>query len=159
MKSPKMKFETKVISGGPKGAWTFIRVPFSVQEAFGSKALVRVTGTINGFAFRNSLMPEGNGMHRMNVGKEMQADATVRPGDIVKMVLERDDKERTVDVPAELKAALKKNKAAGIFFESLTASCKKEYADWIAGAKQQATKMSRSQKAIELLLEKKKRIR
>jgi uncharacterized protein YdeI (YjbR/CyaY-like superfamily) len=75
------------------------------------------------------------------------------------MVLERDDKERTVDVPAELKAALKKNKAAGIFFESLTASYKKEYADWITGAKQQATKMSRSQKAIELLLEKKKRIR
>jgi hypothetical protein len=75
---------------------------------------------MNGFAFRNSLMPEGSGTHRMMVGKELQAGAKARAEDVVSVVLKRDDEKRSVEVPAELAAALKKNKQTAAFFAALT---------------------------------------
>jgi hypothetical protein len=154
-----MSFDSKLISSGPKGAWTFMDVPFNVHEVFGTKGRVPVAGTMNGFPFRNSIMPEGDGTHRMMVGKELRAGAKAQAGDIVKVTLERDEKERTVEVPSELVSALKKHKTAGTFFASLTASQKKEYADWISSAKQAETKASRVEKAIDFLIEGKKRLR
>ena len=155
----KKTFQTTLIATGPKGAWTYISIPFDVHQVFGSRARVSVKGTINGFAFRNSLMPEGDGTHRMMVGKDMQAGAKASPGDTVKVTLERDDEERPVDIPVELAAALKTSKPAGAFFASLTPSQKRDYSGWIAAAKQEATRASRAAKAVEMLLEGKKRIR
>jgi hypothetical protein len=54
-----------------------------VQKAFGTKARVPVVGTINGFSFRNSLMPEGNGTHSMIANKELQKGAKATAGDTV----------------------------------------------------------------------------
>ncbi len=155
----KQVFEAKLISTGPKGAWTYIDIPFDVQKVFGTRARVPVAGTINGFSFRNSVMPEGDGTHRMMVGKELLAGAKARPGDIVRVTLDRDDEERPVDVPLELAAALKKSKPAAAFFAGLTASQKNEYASWIASAKQAETKANRVAKAIEYLVAGKKRLR
>ena len=112
------KFKAKLTAIGPGGAWTILPIPFNVAEVFGTKARVPVAGTMNGFAFRNSLMPEGNGTHRMMVGKEVQAGAKARAGDVVSVVLKRDDEERTVDVPEELAAAFKKEQAGSKVFRS-----------------------------------------
>jgi hypothetical protein len=114
------KFKAKLTAIGPKGAWTILPIPFNVAEVFGTKARVPVAGTMNGFAFRNSLMPEGNGTHRMMVGKELQAGAKARAGEVVSVVLKRDDEKRIVETPAELAAALKKNKQAAAFFTALS---------------------------------------
>jgi hypothetical protein len=153
------EFKTKLIAIGPSGAWTILRPPFKVAEVFGTRARVPVAGTMNGFAFRNSLMPEGDGNHRMMVGKELQAGAKVKAGDTVAVVLDRDTEKRSVDIPAELTAALKKNKQAGVFFAGLSPSCKAEYATWIAGAKQAETRSNRAAKAVEMLCAGTKRIR
>jgi hypothetical protein len=153
------KFKTKLVAIGPKGAWTILPIPFNVAEVFATKARVPVTGTMNGFPFRNSLMPEGNGTHRMMVGKELQAGAKARAGDVVSVILMRDDKKRSVETPAELAAALKKNQRAAAFFAALTPSCKAEYAGWISTAKQAETRTTRAAKAVEMLLAGKKRLR
>jgi Bacteriocin-protection, YdeI or OmpD-Associated/Domain of unknown function (DUF1905) len=153
------KFKVKLTAIGPAGAWTILRAPFNVAEVFGTKGRVPVAGTMNGFAFRNSLMPEGDGTHRMMVGKDLQAGAKAGAGDVVSVVMKRDDKERSVETPAELAAALKKNKPAAAFFASLSPSCKSEYATWIASAKHAETKAARAAKAIEMLIVGKKRIR
>jgi len=153
------KFKAKLTAIGPGGAWTILRAPFNVAEVFGTKARIPVTGTMNGFAFRNSLMPEGDGTHRMMVGKELQAGAKARAGDVVSLVLKRDDEKRTVEVLKELAAALKKNKPAAAFFAALSPSCKSEYAAWIASAKQAETRATRATKAIEMLTAGKKRLR
>jgi hypothetical protein len=147
----KKKFEAKLTSRGPGGAWTFLYIPFNVEEAFGSKARVSVSGTINGFPFRNSLLPMGDGTHRMAVSKEMQACAKATAGDTVNVTMEVDRAERTVEVPKELVQTLKKNKKAAEFFGSLSYSHKRAYADWVGGAKQEATRESRAAKAIEML--------
>jgi hypothetical protein len=147
----KEKFEAKLTAQGPGGAWTFLYIPFSVEEVFGSRARVSVSGTINGFPFRNSLLPMGGGTHRMAVSREMQAGAKAAAGDTVKVTMEVDRAERTIEVPKELEQALKKNKKAAEFFSSLSYSHKRAYTDWVGGAKQEATRASRAAKAIEML--------
>ena len=153
------KFRAKLTAVGPGGAWTILPIPFNVAEVFGTKARVPVAGTMNGFAFRNSLMPEGDGTHRMMVGKELQVGAKARAGDVVSVVIKRDDEERTVDVPEELAAAFKKSKPAANFFAALSPSCKAEYSTWVSSAKQAETRASRAAKAVEMLTAGKKRLR
>jgi hypothetical protein len=153
------KFKTKLLSKGPGGAWTYLPIPFDVAQVFGSKSRVPVAGTINGFPFRNSLMPEGDGTHSMMVSKELQAGANARAGDLVVVSLQRDQEERSIDVPKELEAALKGNKKAASFFATMTHSQKSEYVVWISSAKQAATKSSRAAKAAEMLAAGKKRLR
>lgn len=42
-------------------AWTFMTIPFDVRVVYKTRSRVPVAGTINDFAFRNSIMPEGDG--------------------------------------------------------------------------------------------------
>lgn len=152
----KQVFKARLEGRGPSGSWTFLPIPFNVEKAFGSKAQVRVAGTLNACPFRNSLMPEGDGTHSMMVNKELQGKAGVSKGDIVKVVMDVDNEERKVIVPGELKSALAAAPAAREFFEHLSYSRQKEYADWIEGAKRQETKSSRVEKSIERLLKRQK---
>lgn len=61
------------------------------------------------------------------------------------------------EVPAELTAALKKNKAAAKVFAGFSDSCRREYADWIAEAKRPETKEKRVTQAVEWIAEGKQR--
>jgi hypothetical protein len=155
----KKTFEAKLKSKGPGGAWTYLPIPFDVEQFFGSKARVPVSGTINGFPFRNSLMPEGDGTHSMMVSKELQSGAKAVAGEKVHVTMQRDEEERTVSVPNELQQALLKNPTASSVFAALTYSQRKEYSDWIVSAKQAATKQTRVRKAVEMLAAGKKRLR
>jgi hypothetical protein len=155
----RQQFEARLTAKGPKGAWTFLPIPFDVEQVFGVKARVAVSGTMNGFPFRNSLMPEGDGTHSMAVSKDLQRGAKAAAGDLVQVVIEPDNAERVVEIPEELKNALAKHKQAASFFSSLTPSQKKEYADYISSAKQAATKEGRVDKALEMLVAGKKRLR
>jgi len=62
-----------------------------------------------------------------------------------------------VVVPAELAAALKKNKAAAKVFAEFSPSCKKEYSEWISEAKREETKAKRVAQAVEWIAEGKQR--
>ncbi len=60
-------------------------------------------------------------------------------------------------VPDDLAVALKKNKKALATFNGFSYSHKKEYVEWIVGAKQEATRQRRLATAIEWLAEGKSR--
>ena len=62
-----------------------------------------------------------------------------------------------VETPAEFRAALKKNKAAGKVFEAFSPSCKREYVEWIADAKREETRERRVAQAVEWIAEGKQR--
>jgi len=110
-KPNRLKFEAELLSRGPGGAWTYIEYPFSAQEVFGRKGQVPVRVILNGFAFRNSLMPRA-GVHILGVGKDVLAGAAATPGDTVHVELALDDAPRTVTVPADLETALRRAPAA-----------------------------------------------
>jgi hypothetical protein len=60
-------------------------------------------------------------------------------------------------VPADLKAALAKNKKAGATFEAFSYSHKKEYVQWLAEAKREETRATRLEQAIAMMAEGKQR--
>jgi uncharacterized protein YdeI (YjbR/CyaY-like superfamily) len=61
------------------------------------------------------------------------------------------------EIPAELSAALKTNKAAAKVFAEFSPSCRREYSEWIAEAKRSATKEKRVAQAVEWIAEGKQR--
>jgi hypothetical protein len=61
------------------------------------------------------------------------------------------------EVPAELIAALKKNKAAAATFGGFSPSCQREYTEWITEAKREETREKRVAQAVEWMAEGKQR--
>jgi Domain of unknown function (DUF1905)/Bacteriocin-protection, YdeI or OmpD-Associated len=149
MTNEQLRFKVK-LAGGGMGAVCAISPPLDVPEFFGTRARVPVRGTINGFPFRSSLMPMG-GCHMMPVNKTLRDGAGVKAGDIVDVVMERDEEKRTVEAPAVLKKALRKNKVAKANWEKMAFTHKKEMAIWLEGAKQEETRARRLSKAMHVL--------
>ncbi len=147
----------RVVLEGVKGTEALvITIPFNVEEVFGTRARVPVKGTINGFAFRSSIFPEGNGVHYMAVNKAMREGAKVRAGDRAEFVMERDDAPRIITPPKDFARALKANKAASARWQKLSYTNQKEYVKAIEEAKKPETRTRRIEKAMaELSVEKK----
>jgi hypothetical protein len=145
----KLEFTVKLEGKGTSVAW--LNAPFDVVKVFGSRARVPVRGTINGFAFRSSLMPMG-GCHGMAINKTMRDGAGVRAGDTVSVVMERDEGERIVEAPPLLKKEMAKSKTAQSNWEKLSFTNKKEIALSISSAKQnEETRLRRLAKAMDIL--------
>ena len=64
-----------------------------------------------------------------------------------------------IAVPAELAWAMGGEPEAAEFFASLTDGYKRGYCDWVGGAKQEATRKTRAQKALKMLLNKQKTLK
>ncbi|HEX8492897.1 MAG TPA: YdeI/OmpD-associated family protein [Pyrinomonadaceae bacterium] len=138
---PKIQFNATLESGGDGGV--YFTLPLKESSKFGVRGRVPVTGTINGYAFRSSIFPIGDGTHYMAVNKTVREGAKVAVGDRVKIVMETDTAPRTVNVPPDLDKALSKSKAARTRFDSLSYTHRKEYAEWIESAKRPETRARR----------------
>ncbi|MYC30450.1 MAG: DUF1905 domain-containing protein [Chloroflexi bacterium] len=147
------KFEATLERPDMRGAWTFVRFPYSVSEEFGVRGQVPVKGTINGVPYENSLLPQGEGVHILVVKKEIRDKAGVTQGDSVDVVLERLEGDRQLDVPAEFADALNSHPEAGAIFEKVSYSHRKAFCDHVAEAKKAETRQRRAAKCVELLLE------
>jgi uncharacterized protein YdeI (YjbR/CyaY-like superfamily) len=62
-----------------------------------------------------------------------------------------------LEVPAELVAALQKNKAAQKAFDGFAPSHRREYIEWITGAKRDETRAKRVTQTVDWLVEGKRR--
>jgi hypothetical protein len=145
------KLEFKVKLEGMEGSEVAgLSAPFDVEKVFGTRARIRVRGTINGFPFRSSLMPMG-GCHRMVVNRQLREGAGVKAGDTVNIVLERDEADRTVEIPPLLKKELAKNKTAAANWEKYSYTNRKEMARSIVEVKQEATRVRRLAKVMDVI--------
>lgn len=132
-----------------------LSAPFSVEKIFGTKARVPVRGTINGFPFRSSLSPMA-GCHRMVVNKTIREGAGVKAGDTVSVVMQRDEEERTIEIPPALKKAMAGNRKAQSKWKTLSYTHQKEMTISILNAKQEKTRQRRLAKLMEVLNSEKK---
>jgi hypothetical protein len=80
------KFATKLQKKSGKGSWTYILWPQSV-EFFGTKGLVKVSGTIDGTQFKSAFMAMGNGTHMLPIKAEIRDKINKQSGDIVTIVI------------------------------------------------------------------------
>jgi len=131
-------------------------VPFNVPEVYGTKAQVKVRGTIDGYPYRGSIANMGEG-HCMVVKKEIRQVIGKSAGDTVKVVMDIDTEPRIVEVPEDFQQVLNNNPKAKEIFDTFSYSHKKEYVEWIEGAKKQETRENRIKKAVEMIAKGRKR--
>src|SRR6516164_5112568 len=98
-----------------------------------------VVATVNGYTWRTSVARMG-GEFLLGLSKEVRQGAGVEAGDEVEVTVELDTAPREVEVPEALAAALAADPQAQASFDHLAFSHRKEYARWIAEAKQQETR-------------------
>jgi hypothetical protein len=71
-----------------EGGWTYVVWTNSVKF-FGTRGLVKVTGTIDGHPFRSSFMAMGDGRHMLPVKLEIRRAIGKEAGKTVRVVLEK----------------------------------------------------------------------
>ena len=147
----KQRFKATLKPAGPGGAWTGIFLTEAQSAKLGRRGRVPVALTVNGHPFKAFAAPMGNGTHGIMFNKTMQKTAGVSQNDGVDVTLEVDTARRTVEVPSELAAGLKKSKAAKTFFDRLAYTHKKDFVGWITEAKRQETKDKRLAETMRLL--------
>ena len=146
-------FSAVLTHSGNSLNWVIIEVPFDVVKVWGVRRQLRVKGEINGFGFRTSLFPSGDGHHFMIVNKQMQTSGKVRPGMEAQFTMEPDTTKRIVPVAPELERALRQSKPLQRFYQSLAPSVRNDIARFIATARQKTTRERRAEHLAERLLE------
>ena len=134
---------------------TGITIPFDVEEVFGAKR-VPVKAVVNGAEYRGSIVRMG-GRYLLGIPKAFREQAGIKAGDNIVVTLEKDEAERTVRVPADLAAALKKDKALKAAWDKLSYTLRKENVRALEEAKQPETRARRLEKTLALLREKAKK--
>jgi hypothetical protein len=100
------RFTAEVIRPDVKGAWYFIEFPHDVQELFGTRAAVRIKGTLNGVEIDRALMPTKTGYHVIILSGGLRKQLGVDEGDPVKAEIWRNPAPEELDMPEELSETL-----------------------------------------------------
>src|SRR6266853_2741854 len=144
---PELRFDCRLESD--QGA-CFIRVPPEVLATLGQGKRAPVKVTISDYAYRTTIAVYG-GKSYIGVRREVQEAAGVTAGQHLTVGLQYDSELRTMDLPEALRAALDADAKAAATFDKLTHTRKKEFVDWVTGAKKAETQERRLKQAIRML--------
>jgi hypothetical protein len=129
---------------------TGIEVPPSVVDALGAGKRPPVRVTLHEHTYRTTVARMG-GRFLVPVSAEVRKAAGVTAGDDLDVGIELDDAPRTVDVPADLAAALAEVPAAAQAWDTLSYTHRKEWARSVEDAKKPETRARRIAAAVEAL--------
>lgn len=144
------KHSFKAVIQSARGGGAYVEIPFDVEAEFGSKR-PKVKAEIEGIPYRGTLVRMGTECHILGILKDIREQSGKDIGEAVRVTLEADTEERTVEVPAELAAVFTKDKALRKAFESLSFTHRREYVNYILEAKKEETRLRRVEKVVEML--------
>lgn len=136
---------TPVSSGG-----AFVLFPYDMEKEFGTRGRVAVHATFDGIPYTGSLTQCGGPHHMLGILKSIREQLGKKIGDPVTVEIWKDETVRTVELPADFAALLKKEKLRDTF-DTLSYTHRKEYARWISEAKKEDTRARRLAKSVEML--------
>jgi hypothetical protein len=155
-----IRFEARVESVGPgqSAAWVSLDFPKAASAALPSRGTVPIAGTINGFPFRTSAMPDGKGGHSMMVNKAMREGGNVVPGARVRVEIDVDTASREPVMPPDLKKALAASPKALALWKDITPRARAEWVEHLDQAKKPETRVRRVAKTVERLAKGERRV-
>jgi hypothetical protein len=126
---------------------TMFRVPFDLKEAFG-RARPPVKVTIRGHTWRTT-PGVYDGVGHVVVNRKVKAATGVDAPDRVSVTMELDTEPRAVRVPRDLRAALHDDAGAAAAFAKLSFTHRREYVEWVEGAKRPETRARRIAETVD----------
>lgn len=142
-----LRLHTVLTGRGPAAA---ILLSDEQVASFGAGKVFPVAVTIGGRTARLRVARMGS-ENMIGFTKAVRTDLGLEIGQEVDAVIRVDAAERTVDVPAELAAALDADPALRAAFDALSYSARKEQARTVTDAKQEATRERRIAKIVDAL--------
>jgi Bacteriocin-protection, YdeI or OmpD-Associated/Domain of unknown function (DUF1905) len=136
-----------------------VDVPEEMSRALGGKGYIPVIATAQGLVTRTTLVPAGNGRHRLFLAGKIRKKLGIDAGNLVGIILQGDTKPNEISVPADVTAALRKTPRAQKAFKTITPALRREFLRWVLKAKHPDTRAKRIAKAIPILIERAQRRR
>jgi hypothetical protein len=160
-------------------SWTFLTLPKEASAKLPSRGQTTVEGTLNGFPFRATLEPDGQGGHWLKVDRKIllplplgegrgegvptrSRRATAVPGleagDVVTVEIAPVAEEPEPKVPADLRKALAAAppKVRDVWSD-ITPAARREFIHWIVSPKKAETRAKRIETTCDMLAKGKRR--
>ncbi|WP_300673413.1 YdeI/OmpD-associated family protein [Soonwooa sp.] len=136
----------------------YVPFPYDVFELFETKGQVKIKVLFDDkVEYRGSLANMGFG-HCVGLTQAIRKQLGKTFGDAVDVKLWKDEEERVVVVPDDVKILFEENPKAKELYEKMAYTHRKEYMRWIEEAKKEETRERRKIKMIEMILDGKKGI-
>ena len=135
-----------------RGGGHAIAVDEPLATSIGVKHQSRVTGTLNGRAYRSSVAKMGGSL-KLGVHKANVEALGLSYGTVVHVTMALDTEPRETDIiPEVLAATLRENREAGVRWETLSPSRRREHIAGILNAKKAETRERHVARIVEELL-------
>ncbi|WP_234734269.1 DUF1905 domain-containing protein [Tellurirhabdus bombi] len=145
-------FESVLDRFTARGGLHYIDVPSEASQPFISQNVSRILCSIDDkVEFHCALMPKGDGTFIISVGTPIRAQAKLKLGQKVKVVIRKDESEYGRKMPDELKELLLIDEEGNRRFHALTPGRQRAILYYVDGAKSVQVRIDRAIKMIDRL--------